>query len=738
MGLAVRASFHDGVEMPHPLSAARLRLLVLATALSACSGAAPKQQEADWYYHWNCNGDPECIATNPNGTTTGVVNEGPQEINCTQLLQFAAHFWGSSAINWCDQSATSHGAIIRLWVTPVNAVVPVGATQQYTATGTYADGTTVDLTSQVAWMAGNGVQYVGATPVATIGAGGLASARATGQIAISATYGSLTGATVLYVSAAALQSVTISPANPTVKQAATQQLVATGHYSDGSSAAISGATWTSSDTSIASIDASGLVTTGAPGTVTATASYHGVAGSTPLTVLALQSITLGPASPAVPVGKTIQLVATGHYADGSTADVSAGVAWSSASPGVATSSGYIVTGVTQGTSVVTAAFGAISAEITVTVTAPVVNAVTVTPSSATIAIGGTQQFTATAHYSDGSSAIPASGVSWSAFCVPSCATIDTAGLATGTAAATALITATFSGKIAYASLTVTAVGASWNVGAAGTSSVLTGVAWSGSQLVAVGANAVIFTSPDGLSWTPRSSSTPTTETLRAAAWSGTTWVIVGGTNGPVILTSPDGVTWTSRSSPAVLYPLQTVTYGGGQFVASSQVGMYTSPDGLTWTLHGNTYDSASAICWTGTRYVSGAYYQQTSPDGITWSYTTPVDSIAGMTWTGTQVVVVGQSKTGGGGSVSTSPDGLAWTEQNAGTTAALKAVTWTGSMLAAVGVDSSTAYGAIVTSPDGVTWTAQPPGTTKALYGIAWTGTRLVAVGEGGVVLTSP
>jgi hypothetical protein len=31
-------------------------------------------------------------------------DEGPVEVNCTQLLQFAARFWGSAATDSCDQS----------------------------------------------------------------------------------------------------------------------------------------------------------------------------------------------------------------------------------------------------------------------------------------------------------------------------------------------------------------------------------------------------------------------------------------------------------------------------------------------------------------------------------------------------------------------------------------------------------------------------------------------------------
>ena len=69
---------------------------------------------------------------------------------------------------------------------------------------------------------------------------------------------------------------------------------------------------------------------------------------------------------------------------------------------------------------------------------------------------------------------------------------------------------------------------------------LNGIVWSGSQFVAVGGLyvAAIFTSPDGVAWTPQ---IPYTDynPLHGIAWSGNQFVAVG-ENG-IILTSPDGV-----------------------------------------------------------------------------------------------------------------------------------------------------------------------------------------------------
>ena len=90
---------HPGVW----ISRAGVALLLLTTALASGCGALGG---GDWYYHWSCNGDPDCLSTNPTGLPSGTLNEGPAEPNCTGLLNFAARNWGPAATNSCDHSPT--------------------------------------------------------------------------------------------------------------------------------------------------------------------------------------------------------------------------------------------------------------------------------------------------------------------------------------------------------------------------------------------------------------------------------------------------------------------------------------------------------------------------------------------------------------------------------------------------------------------------------------------------------
>src|SRR5205823_6619706 len=119
--------------------------------------------------------------------------------------------------------------------------------QQFTATGTYSDSTTQNLTSQVTWSSG--------TPAtATITAGGLATAVAPGTSVIGATLGPLIGSTTLTVTAPTLTSIAVTPANPSIVKGATQQFTATGSYSDSTTQNLtSQVTWSSGTPATATI-----------------------------------------------------------------------------------------------------------------------------------------------------------------------------------------------------------------------------------------------------------------------------------------------------------------------------------------------------------------------------------------------------------------------------------------------------------------------------------------------------
>jgi len=139
--------------------------------------------------------------------------------------------------------------------------------------------------------------------------------------------GSMTSgaATLTVSSSAALQSIAVSPASPSIAAGGTQQFTATGTYSDNSTKNITtSVTWKSSNAVFATIGATtGLATGVAAGTTQITATQGSIVSpNDPLTVTAstvtLQSIAVTPASPTVGIGNTVQFTATGTYSDNST------------------------------------------------------------------------------------------------------------------------------------------------------------------------------------------------------------------------------------------------------------------------------------------------------------------------------------------------------------------------------------------------------------------------------------
>lgn len=167
-------------------------------------------------------------------------------------------------------------------VTPGAATVPAGLTQQFTATGTYSDNTTKDLTTSVTWSSDSG----NATIVAT---SGLATGVAAGTANITATYtnssGSTKGTVALTVGPPNLVSIVVSPDKPTLGINKSAPFYAIATYTDHSTKDLtSSVTWTSSDPTVVQITAAGKATAqGHPGTAQITAAMTG-ATIAPVTV----------------------------------------------------------------------------------------------------------------------------------------------------------------------------------------------------------------------------------------------------------------------------------------------------------------------------------------------------------------------------------------------------------------------------------------------------------------------
>lgn len=174
----------------------------------------------------------------------------------------------------------------------------------------------------------------------------------------------------------------------------------------------------------------------------------------------LTSIVVTPDDGSLNVGATQQFTATGHYSDNSTANITSTVTWDSSDDTYATiTSGGLATGVAAGVPTISATLGEITGDTTLTVNAVTLSSIAVTPATPSIAVGGTQQFTATGTYSDSSTADITTSCTWTSG-TPATATIGSGtGLATAVAEGTSEITATLGAVHNHANITVTAASA---------------------------------------------------------------------------------------------------------------------------------------------------------------------------------------------------------------------------------------------------------------------------------------
>lgn len=166
-------------------------------------------------------------------------------------------------------------SITGLSCTPTTDSLAVGATVQLVVTGTYLDARTDDCTALVG---SQGTYTSSNTSVATVSSSGLITAGiTTGSATITATLGSDSNGPIIctcVVSVLGLIKVVVtSPSVPSAILTAgtTAQLTATAYYADGHTTDVSSsATWLSSDTDVATVSSSGLVTAGA---ITASAAF---------------------------------------------------------------------------------------------------------------------------------------------------------------------------------------------------------------------------------------------------------------------------------------------------------------------------------------------------------------------------------------------------------------------------------------------------------------------------------
>jgi trimeric autotransporter adhesin len=300
-------------------------------------------------------------------------------------------------------------SLVSIAIAPANAALLLGTLQQFTATGTYSDHSSQDLTDSVTWSSSD-------ISVASIAGGGLATALTLGSVTVSATSGSVTGSTTVDVQAAVLSSITVRPVKRKIAQLTTAMFQAIGAYTDGSTHNVTTqVSWTSSNTAVATIGGNGRAKALTPGSTTLTATLGSISGSGTLDVsdATIVSVSVTPPGRTIAQDTRLTFVATGTFSDHTTQVITVDCSWASDNPVVATvGAAGTATAISPGTANISASFTGVSGTAPLNVSSATLSSISVTPASAVLAPTTSANLVATGTYSDGSSQVITNFVTW--------------------------------------------------------------------------------------------------------------------------------------------------------------------------------------------------------------------------------------------------------------------------------------------------------------------------------------
>ncbi len=528
-----------------------------------------------------------------------------------------------------------------------------------------------------------------------------------------------------------VRGVAVTPTVATIRVGESQALSAAVDVLNGAGTTV---TWSSESPTVASVGSTGLVTALGVGSATIRATSVAdtrVSGTAVITVQPTREISVTPSTVSLGTGQSQTLQATVQLDPG----LPTTVTWRTSAATIATvSAGGVVAGVAQGTATITAvAVGDTTLRATVSVTVvPVVRAVAVSPTTASLFINLTQQLTATVTADAGA----VQTVTWRSS-NPAAATVSATGLVTavalGSSTVTALSTADTtrraSSTITVAPRAISVSIAQRNIGVnPGTSTTLTvavaadpgvntGVTWSSS------ASGVASINAQGVVTAVSLGSTLITATSVADATKSDTVTL---NVVPRLATS-----WsTSRLGGALRDDLPSiVAFSATNVFAVDLQGDIYQWNGTTWTLSlSNTSDyialhgsSATNVIAVGTNGAIARY------NGTDWSVMT-----SGSTQTLNAVWVESPSvawAAGNNGTVLRLSSNV-WSTETTNSTQTLNGV-WGGeNVVYAVGANTT------VLRREGSTWSRVTVPSSEQLYGVHGNSANdVVIVGSNGTLL---
>jgi trimeric autotransporter adhesin len=349
----------------------------------------------------------------------------------------------------CGDNTAVTVDVATVEVTPATATVQAGGTLTLASRALAADGTPL-VAPVLRWSTSD-------NSVATVSAAGVVTAAAPGTARIAVSSMGRSAVSTITVTPRPVASLVITPPQASVLVARTTQLSAQPLDATGTLLTGRTITWSSSDVTVARVDAAGLVTGVAPGAATIVATSEGRSAQSAVTVALppVQSITVSPTRDTLAVTGGRQFTAVVRSADG-TVLTGRTIAWSSSNVAVAiVSATGAVTALTPGTVTITASSEGRSATATLVVLARLASAVTVTPGVASL-IAGTTLALATQITDDAGNVLTGRPVSFSSE-APAVASVSAAGVVTAVTPGTTRIVVASEGKTGFSTIQVVPV-----------------------------------------------------------------------------------------------------------------------------------------------------------------------------------------------------------------------------------------------------------------------------------------
>lgn len=336
--------------------------------------------------------NPNVATVDANGKVTPVGVGTCTITGTTQDTYYSAQQYSDTVSVEVKNPATT---LVGVRIDGYNGSIQVGTSVTLKIMGVYADGHAEDKTYANGWS--------GYTSIYSLSSVGTFTGIAEGNATLTATYGGFSASIPISAYIVHVTSVSLNKASTTILIGGTDQLTATVLPANANNKAV---TWSSSNTSVATVSSNGLITAVGVGscTITVTTQDGGKTATCAVTVnpIPVTGVSLNTSGQTISIGDTYQLVATVTPSNAT----NKAVTWSSSNTSVArVSSNGLVTAVGAGSAVITVTTqdGGYTATCNIAVPnpAPVVDGIVISGYGGAVNIGSSFTLHVYYHYSDG-------------------------------------------------------------------------------------------------------------------------------------------------------------------------------------------------------------------------------------------------------------------------------------------------------------------------------------------------